>query len=207
MVRKVFIRRAERADVRELLSIEGKCWEPHLRSDEKKILRYLNNSREQFVVEVNRNIVGILYTQRIISESILRSGKFATQLEHHEKDGSILQLCAIAVNSDERDGNIGAELRNYALKYARSLGNTITRVVAMTRCSNFACPLLSPNKSDEKKTIYKDFVYGIHDPTIFFHVSGGAKILDIIHDYRPEDYENLGNGVLVAYDILQVNRN
>jgi len=100
-------------------------------------------------------------------------------------------------------GNVGAELRNFALMHARSSG--ITRVVAMTRCSEFDFSSIPPDLSaDQRNSIYADYVHSIRDPTIFFHVSGGAKILDIIHDYRPEDYKNLGHGVLIAYDILQV---
>ena len=205
MVRKFCVRQADKGDIRQLLSIERKCWEPHLRANEQKILRYLNNSRHQFVAEVNRKVIGVLFTQRIRSDVGLRCGKFATQLDLHDNSGAILQLCAIAVDGDICDGNIGAELRNYALKFARSLGGAITRVVAMTRCSEFDCLSLSPDlPRDRKNAIYKEYVYKVRDPTIFFHVSGGAKILDIIHDYRQEDRQNLGHGVLIAYDILQV---
>eukprot|EP01036_Dinobryon_divergens_P038379 gene38379-50381_t len=38
---------------------------------------------------------------------------------------------------------------------------------------------------------YQEFVYSIQDPTIFFHVSGGADIVQIVPNYRPEDFSNL----------------
>ncbi|MFM7172356.1 MAG: beta-ketoacyl synthase N-terminal-like domain-containing protein, partial [Caldilinea sp.] len=41
------------------------------------------------------------------------------------------------------------------------------------------------------------------DPVLRFHTSHGAAILQILPGYRPEDQENRGNGVLIAYDLHQ----
>src|SRR5581483_10118930 len=40
------------------------------------------------------------------------------------------------------------------------------------------------------------------DPILAFHQAHGAEIVKAIAGYRPQDRANLGNGVLVAYDIL-----
>ena len=205
MVKIYRFREAKLADIRELLSIEKKCWESHLAGDEKRIFRYLKNSREQFVVEFNREIVGVLFTQRISSVSQLVEGKFEIQQDLHDSKGSILQLCSIAVDGNASSGNIGAELRNFALQYAHSLCGEVKKVVAMTRCGGFDCLLsLSELSTKQRNDNYESYVMSARDPTIFFHVSGGAKIVQIVHDYRQEDYQNLGHGVLIAYDIFQV---
>ncbi|GET41659.1 type I polyketide synthase [Microseira wollei] len=39
------------------------------------------------------------------------------------------------------------------------------------------------------------------DPILRFHEEGKAKIRAIIQNYRPEDRDNLGNGILIEYDI------
>ena len=204
MVRKICVRCMKFGDIKEVLSLEGKCWQPHLRPNIQKISKYLQISKEQFVVEMDRTIIGVLFTQRIRSEDVLREGKFENQVNLHDNNGTILQLCAIAVDGDISGGNIGAELRNFALKYARSCG-TLTSVVAVTRCSNFSVTSISSDLAiKEKNSLYEEYVYNGRDPTIFFHISGGAKILGIVQDYRSEDYQNLGHGVLIAYDLHQV---
>ena len=50
---------------------------------------------------------------------------------------------------------------------------------------------------------YKLYVESNDDPTIFFHVSGGAKIHRIADQFRPEDTANLGCAVLISYEVTQ----
>lgn len=50
---------------------------------------------------------------------------------------------------------------------------------------------------------YKLYVDSNDDPTIFFHVSGGAKIHLIADQFRPEDTANLGCAVLISYEVTQ----
>ena len=64
----------------------------------------------------------------------------------------------------------------------------------MTRCSAFPSANLKPEE-------YINYVYSYRDPTIFFHVSGGAKVMQIISDYRPDDSDNIGAAVLISYDL------
>lgn len=99
-------------------------------------------------------------------------------------------------------GNVGAMLRDHVLNIART-DPTITDVVALTRCSSF----VAQNDSTlEDQADYEEYVRSGRDPTIFFHLSGGAKVLAIAVDYRPEDVANLGNAVLVHYDIKKVRK-
>lgn len=69
----------------------------------------------------------------------------------------------------------------------------------MTRCSEFHID--SELTDEEKQLNYELYVSKAQDPTLFFHVSGGAEIVEIVRNYRPEDLDNLGNAVLIRYDI------
>ena len=84
-------------------------------------------------------------------------------------------------------------LRSQALLEA-SEDSSIKGVVAMTRCSAFEC-------KDAATDALERYVHGPHDPTLFFHVSGGAHIHQVIYGYRPDDYENLGSATLISYDL------
>lgn len=84
-------------------------------------------------------------------------------------------------------------LRSQALLEA-SEDSSIKGVVAMTRCSAFECKDASTEELER-------YVHGHNDPTIFFHVSGGAHIHQVIYGYRPDDYENLGSATLISYDL------
>ena len=67
----------------------------------------------------------------------------------------------------------------------------------MTRCSAF-----ETNTAEDASTeTLERYVYRFTDPTIFFHVSGGAHVRKIVHGYRPEDYDNLGSATLINYDL------
>jgi len=69
----------------------------------------------------------------------------------------------------------------------------------MTRCSAFNRP--ESLTVDESLTLYEHYIASSDDPTIFFHVSGGAKVQRIAQNYRPEDVKNLGSAVLIKYDV------
>jgi polyketide synthase PksN len=157
----------------------------------------LSHSTGQWVAEKGGNVHGVLYTQRIASIDSLTTGSFVQQLDFHDDAGPVLQLCAVTALSD--GGNVGALLRDHALRNAKFCG--LTEVVAMTRCSNFNPRSDSEATIDERKREYQRYVQAGRDPTLFFHLSGGASIYQIVWDYRPEDVDNLGSAILVRYPI------
>jgi hypothetical protein len=67
---------------------------------------------------------------------------------------------------------------------------SVTQVVAMSRCNRFDATV---NTAEE----YAPYVASTRDPTIYFHVSGGAKVLKVVPGYRPEDTANLGHAVMI----------
>jgi hypothetical protein len=59
----------------------------------------------------------------------------------------------------------------------------------MTRCSsNFS-------SEDEFFTKFRE------DPTVLFHLSGGAEVLEIVKNYRSRDVSNFGHSILIKYSI------
>eukprot|EP01038_Epipyxis_sp_PR26KG_P006837 gene6837-9360_t len=204
----IHIRNALISDLDALLQLEKDCWDEELRASEELISQRIScYSLGQYIVEVNDAICGVLYTQRIIHKDDLRSLKvtFDTQHELHTSDGTYIQLLAIAVNNnscvDELSlkRNIASVLRDHALDVARKDG-TIKEVVAMTRCSKFC----SQNVHIENEALfseYQEYISSAKDPTIFFHLSGGAKIQNIVRNYRTVDTKNLGSAILISYEI------
>jgi hypothetical protein len=187
------IRQATTNDIEVLLELERKCWLPHLRATSDDILSRLTKYPQgQYVAEDNNKIYGVLYTQRIKSINSLIQGNFKDQFSLHHEPGEYILLLAIAALQSSQ-GNVGALLRNHVIDAAKS-DNNIRKIVAMTRCSKF-----KPDSSLQ----YEKYVESGKDPTIFFHISGGAEILKIVKNYRSEDTDNLGNAILIAYHIKE----
>eukprot|EP01041_Mallomonas_annulata_P016546 gene16546-34471_t len=192
----LIIRLASENDIDELLLLETLRWEIHLRADSNQIIqRIRRHPSGQFVVQIDGKVCGVLYTQRIKDAQILLESTFSNHWCLHDNSGPCMQLIAIAANSPS-GGNIAAILRDHALQNAGN-DSTITDVVAMTRCSTFDKSKLKI----ENMQSYQEFIYSIKDPTIFFHVSGGAEIVQIVPLYRPEDFSNLGCAVMIRYNV------
>jgi hypothetical protein len=142
-----------------------------------------------------------MYTQLLAGMNVLlhESNSFATQEDLHRSTGySALQLLGVAVLPDFAHLQIGAGLRDFVLQLAHSDG-AIESVVAMTRCSS------STDEADEVEYVKKAMKGD--DPTLQFHMSGGARVVQVVRQYRPEDALNLGNAVLIQYDLNKTNRN
>lgn len=73
--------------------------------------------------------------------------------------------------------NIGAYLRNFVLSESKKRG--IIKIIAMTRCSRFKNNNVS--NDDYNFADYENYVFSGKDPTIHFHLSGGAEVITIIY--------------------------
>ena len=198
----MIIRHPVQSDLPNLLALENDSCDNHMRGSKSKLLYFLTRFNEyQYIIEDGNAIVGYLCAQTISSTSSLLESKFSEQCFISDAQGEIVHLCSIAVGSNIR-GNTGSVLRDNALNMAK-LNPRIKAVVTMTRCSNFM-PSSSMSSEDDQYKEYEKYVHSGVDPTIFFHLTGGAKIIQICRDYRPEDVGNLGHGVLMQYDVEDV---
>lgn len=188
------IRLANKSDIKDLLEIEAKCWSASLRTNKDVILnRIATYPGGQFVLDVGGKAKGILYTQRITSVEALLNGTYNSQFGLHTSGGDIVQFLAIAVDKSQKGA--GVFLRDSALKLVKA-DSSVKQVVAMSRCSGF-------NKKNSKNSFeeYEKHVLSLKDPTIHFHVSGGAEVVQIVRNYRPEDSENLKCAVMIRYSV------
>lgn len=176
--------------VDRLIQIENQCWKGLELSREKILLRLETNIC--WICVVDSVIVGVLYCQLIVSyDSILDlNTTFSVQENLHNPEGDILQLLGVAVLPQYSSLQIGEGLRDYVLK---TTANThIKSVIAMTRCST---PSITIDDYFKK-------VNSISDPTLVFHcVIGGASIVAIVKDYRPEDTLNYGYSIMIKYEL------
>lgn len=96
----MFIRNAKLSDIPALLVLEDKCWDAHLRASAEIIAnRITSYSEGQYVCEMNGNVCGVLYTQKISSIDDLRAGCFANQSKLHSASGNIIQLLSIGADN------------------------------------------------------------------------------------------------------------
>jgi hypothetical protein len=191
VVQKPFsIRRGTIDDLDELVSLEI-VWDASMRSSRDEIYERIScNSQNIWVAIWQLKVVGVIYTQRIPSVGSVTNGSTFAEHKHIATEhGSTLQLLAVAVDNSVKSMQIGKALRDFMIIQV-ILSSQLTDIIAVTRCSSFP-----PGKD------YASYVAEFTDPTLRFHCDGGAEFVGIIANYRPEDGANLGNGVLIRYDL------
>jgi len=143
-------------------------------------------------VEVDSEVVAVLYMQRINAPEDVHKMKFQRVFDHHVPGGRVLQLIAINAHTDHR--GLGTELRCFALHLAR-MDPTIDSVCAVTLCRDYG----SSEMTNMQEYVDAHLSGKVNDRILTFHTSYGAKILSLVPDYRPEDVENEATGVLIQY--------
>jgi nucleolar protein 58 len=186
------------AHLEALVQLESSCWESHLQIDQQEILDRLKSSPQNiWIALMDDTVVGVIYTQRVASiDSFRNCFTFSNHRSFQSPKGSILQLITVAANKFVKDLQIGQHLRDFMLLQCQVDPNLIG-VAAVTRCSSY-----QPNTLHS----YPSYVSNIIDPTLRFHCSSGAEIIQIIKDYRPADTSNNGNGVLIYYSKESIKR-
>eukprot|EP01038_Epipyxis_sp_PR26KG_P004569 gene4569-6442_t len=200
----MIIRNATFSDIDDLLLLEQECWDEPLRANKDVILQRIKLYGEgQFVIEIDGSVCGVLYTQRILDKNeLVQVCSFQEQSKLHQANGYYVQLLSISVhyNVSTAVGNLAVILRDYAFQMASS-NDSIVEIVAMTRCSRYKPANINRSGSvtADHMNDYINYVSSKKDPTIFFHVSGGAEIQSVLPNYRPTDTSNLGCAVLIFY--------
>lgn len=190
LVKKPFsLRLAEARDVDRLHEIETICWHDLAISREKIEERLRNFPNGQWVATVEEKVVGVMYTQRLSNKEVLNECKFESQCANHNPSGVTLQLLGVAVHPNYASFQISLSLRDFVVRLATM--TDIHEVVAMTRCSK-------ESKSEED---YFERVFNADDPTLSFHIGGGAEVVDVIRNFRPDDNINFGHAVMIRYDL------
>ena len=189
---------AKKTDLPELIKLEEACWAGKIRVKADVLLRRIDQFPEgQLVVKMDERIVGVIYTQKICNTDELEKTPFQDILKLHDSKGNIIQLLSINVFPEMQNSGLGHQLINFVLWWVSLMGG-VDKVVGVTRCKSY---LNSPHLSmDEYVKQHVEHSNGI-DQILRFHTSNGAKVKTIIPNYRPEDEDNNGAGVLIEYSI------
>lgn len=192
------IRHPHLLDIPALINLETQCWPEHLRASaddiQQRIERYPNG---HLVVVWDEQIVAVMYSQRIINDAILQNTTYQQVPFLHNPQGKVIQLLAINVLPEFQERGLGDQLREFMLQYC-TLSSGIESVVGVTRCKKYVSHSHIPIAEYLK---LRNEQGQLLDPIVRFHELGGAKIKGIIPNYRPEDTDNLGTGILIEYSL------
>ncbi|MBW4635672.1 MAG: GNAT family N-acetyltransferase [Iphinoe sp. HA4291-MV1] len=196
--RSYIIRHPNLEDLLALNNLEAECWSENLRASPQEIRRRIEEfSDAHCVLEIGGRIVGVVYSQKISSADLLKNTTWTNLPSLYTKQGIIVQLLGINILPEMQHQRLGDQLLEFMLQWC-SLKGGIDSVVGVTRCKNYV------NHSDKsfEEYIQKRNEQGqLLDPILRFHESHGATIKDVLTDYRPEDTDNQGKGVLIEYKI------
>lgn len=198
------IRLARPNDITSLKILESQCWSKELCTPEEILLdRIQKYPQGQLVLEVNCEIAGAIYSQRITKVSTLDNISITEVDSLHDPQAQIVQLLAINIFPHLQQQNFGDRLLEFMLIY-HSLQDDIQSLIAVTLCKNFNRVTTEITMQDYIK---QRNIYGVlADPILRFHELHGANIERVIPKYRPKDIKNNGAGILVTYNIHCRNR-
>lgn len=193
--RDYIVRYAAETDLESLYHLEELCWQKQLRSSQKQIRDRLKSYPEgQFVLEMNNKVMGVIFSQRITDIAQIEKCTMDNISTIHNPEGSVIQLLAVNIDPVVQNLNIGDQLLEFMLQRC-SLVAGVEKIAAVTICKKF-------NSNGELSfEQYMRLQGSMQDPILAFHHSHGANIVKSLPGYRPRDKANLGNGVLVEYNI------
>lgn len=193
------IRFARETDLSALVKIEHVCWRSSLQTPTSTLYnRVLKNPQGQLVVEMDNRVVGVLYSQRIRHLESLGTANVHTVDGLHDPTGPYVQLLGLNVLPDQQNRNLGHELLEFMLQRCRVMEG-LDLVVGVTRCRDY--------HKYKDETELADYInrrneHGqLWDMTLRFHETHGAKVQGTLPQYRPQDVENQGLGVVIVYSI------
>lgn len=196
------VRMARQEDLPALLELEDACWVPAMRSSREQLATRLSYyPLGQWVLEMEGRIVAVVYSQRIRDIESLKEQRLEAVSELHDPDGPVVQLLGLNVLPEAQQLGLGDQLRDLILLRS-SLQGGVRQVAGVTRCGEFR------GKSIHELRQYvqtRDESGRPIDPVLRFHVSQGARIVDILEGFRPGDVNNHGAGILICYDLCAVN--
>ena len=201
--RAVTIRNARPEEVRRLAEIEAACWPPGVAADAECFAARLRAWPEgQWAAEMDGRVVGVATSQRIrpgfllaepvTYERVTDGNRFARS---HCPDGEVFQLVGVSVSPEARGARLGRVLVDHELAFARALPG-VRRIVGFTRPVGYC---RRPDLPVEEYAALRREDGRWADPVLDFHLGAGARIVSFHPNFRPEDPEALGYGILIEY--------
>lgn len=192
------IRQPNLSDLPALVKLEAECWTEALRTSTAELRRRLERQPDgHAVLEIDGEIVGVIYSQKIAGIEVLENTTFTAVPSLHKPKGKTIQLLGISILPQMQDRGLGEPFLEFMLNWF-ALKGSIERVVGITRCRNYhqyaSMPMTEYVQLQNQRGQRLD-------PILRFHCCRGATIRQLIVNYRPEDTDNLGIGILIEYDL------
>ncbi len=196
---------ANEADLEALYKLEEECWGEDkwgsdLKTSPSEIKKRVEQFPEgQFVLEMDNEVIGVIYWQRILDIEQIKEKNSDTVSELHQEKGPTAQL--IAVNISQKAQSSGLGLGDQLLEFMLLLCTIkpdLKNAAAVTICQNY------PGSSAMTMEAYieqRNDNGVIIDPILRFHEAHGVnKEKEILNGYRPNDKKNDTKGVLITYN-------
>ncbi|KAH8075448.1 hypothetical protein JL721_1454 [Aureococcus anophagefferens] len=192
------VRHARPSDLTRCLELEAKSWDPDMRTAPSVIERRIADRPTcNFVMTRDGAVVGVVFFQFLDDVDALLRSTWKKKDALGKESGPRIQLLDIFVDSQVSStmgGSIGQELRDFVMCYARVLRN-VTEICGVTRARNFRA-FADKGETYEKYCLRNN---GVHDSGLALHSRAGATLHKVVHNWRPEDGDNDGNGVYMSY--------
>lgn len=201
--RQGVIRHPVTADLPVLFELEQQCWPPGTQASEDILRKRVEgNAAGHCLLELDGQIAGIIYSQRIENPRHLLTLTSENVASLHRPDGPIAQLLAVNVFPSLSQFGLGDVLLSCMLK--RCIEEfRVQQIVAVTRCRDYP---RHASMSPAEYIAARDAEGHLLDPILRFHEDHGATIEELLPGYRPGDADNHGNGVLIRYDVDNLSR-
>lgn len=200
---EITVRAATLSDADAMAEVDRQCWPARLAtSADEFAARIAAYADGQLLAVLAGGVVGTASAQRITAEFLaaqsdsydsITAGNCFTR--SHTDDGKIYQLVGVGVLPEIRGRQLGRTLVDRQIELARSLTG-VQRIVGFTRPAAYSRHAAIPIE-DYVRTRNSDG--DMLDPVLAFHVEAGARIVSVHRDFRPNDSDACGYGVLIEY--------
>jgi len=199
------IRPAHANEAEQIADVERHSWPAALAMDAARIRsRLAKFPAGQLVLELDGEVVAYAAAQRASAEFFAaHRSTFASLTDHgsiaasHVDDGEIYHLIGVGVAPAGRGARVSRKLVDQQIANARNLPG-VRRILGVTRPVGLH---RQPDIAIEEYVKLRRDDGGYVDPMLAFHLGTGAKLVEILPAYRPEDVEALGYGVLIEYPV------
>ncbi len=202
---EVKLRTARPDDARAMATVDRQSWPASLATSVEGFdCRIAAFAEGQLVAESKGRVVGTAAAQRITRaflENSSHSYDLVTDVNRftasHTPGGEFYQLIGVGVLPEFRGSRLGRQLVDAQIEFARTLPG-IERILGFTRPAGF---------HRNRQLAIEDYVGlrgedgRIVDPVLGFHLEAGARVISIHADFRPNDEEACGYGVLIEYPL------
>ena len=201
--RDYIVRTAHPDDLTDLDRLESLCWKAELGTSRERLAERIKNYPQgQFVLVSEGRILGAIYSQRIKNIEALRGRNSESVESLHQADGPIVQLLAVNIDPAAQSKQLGDQLLEFMLQHCAAKSG-VHSTIGVTLCKEFH----KQSNASMKQYIRKRSKQGsLLDPILRFHELHGAKIVEVMPGYRPNDLGNDGYGILVHYDLFNRER-